>query len=123
MEYKLIINGKLDNLNDYIEACRSNPYKGAKLKAHNQKIVYAEIKSQLKSLHISRPVYMKYKWYETDRRRDLDNISSFGRKVIQDALVKLNVIKNDGWKEIKGFCDEFYIDKKNPRIEVEIIEK
>lgn len=123
MEYKLIISGKLDNLNDYISACRSNQYKGAKLKAHNENIVCMEIKRQLKSLKINRPIYMKYKWYEPNKRRDLDNISSFGRKVIQDALVSLKVIKNDGWKEIKGFCDEFYIDQKNPRIEVEIIEK
>ena len=96
MEYKLIISGKLDNLNDYISACRSNQYKGAKLKAHNENIVCMEIKRQLKSLKINRPIYMKYKWYEPNKRRDLDNISSFGRKVIQDALVSLNVIKNDG---------------------------
>ena len=35
--YMLIINGKLNNLNDYITACRTNPYKGAKGKAHNEK--------------------------------------------------------------------------------------
>lgn len=65
---------------------------------------------------------MKYKWFEKDRRRDLDNISSFGRKVIQDALVKTRVLENDGWRHIVGFSDEFYIDKKSPRIEVEITE-
>lgn len=63
---------------------------------------------------------MKYCWYEKNRRRDLDNISSFGRKVIQDALVKSGVLKNDGWKEIISFSDEFYVDPDNPRIEVEI---
>lgn len=65
---------------------------------------------------------MIYRWYEKDKRRDLDNVSSFGRKVIQDALVYTGVIQNDGWKEITGFSDEFYVDKKNPRIEVEIEE-
>lgn len=63
---------------------------------------------------------MTYRWYEPDRRRDLDNISSFGRKVIQDALVETHVLKNDGWKAIIGFRDEFYVDRNNPRIEVEI---
>lgn len=120
MVYKLTIIGKLDNLNDYITACRTNQYKGAKLKHHNEhKVVYA-IYEQLGRLRINNPVYMTYRWYEPDRRRDLDNISSFGRKVIQDALVETHVLKNDGWKEIIGFKDEFYVDRNNPRIEVEI---
>ena len=63
---------------------------------------------------------MTYRWYEPDGRRDLDNISSFGRKAIQDALVETHVLKNDGWKEIICFKDEFYVDRNNPRIEVEI---
>ena len=65
---------------------------------------------------------MRYRWYEKDRRRDLDNVSSFGRKVIQDALVQTHILKNDGWKEIIGFSDEFFVDARNPRIEVEIEE-
>ena len=120
MQHILIIHGRLDNLNDYITACRSNPHQGAKLKAKNEQKVLAEIYEQLGSLRITRPVRMIYRWYEKDRRRDLDNVSSFGRKVIQDALVDTGVIKNDGWKEITGFSDEFFVDARNPRIEVEI---
>lgn len=120
MHYTLIIHGRLDNLNDYIKACRTNQYKGAHLKAKNENKVQAEIYEQLGRLRITNPVRMTYRWYEKDRRRDLDNVSSFGRKVIQDALVDTGVIQNDGWKEITGFSDEFYVDKKNPRIEVEI---
>lgn len=90
------------------------------MKNHNENKVKCAIYEQLGRLRISKPVYMTYRWYEPDRRRDLDNISSFGRKVIQDALVHTKVIKNDGWKEITGFRDEFYVDSKNPRIEVEI---
>lgn len=120
MKYRLTITGKLDNLNDYITACRTNHYKGAKLKSHNEQHVKYAIYEQLGRLRIENPVYMIYRWYEPDMRRDLDNISSFGRKVIQDALVETHVLKNDGWKEITGFRDEFYIDSDNPRIEVEI---
>ena len=65
---------------------------------------------------------MVYHWYEPNKRRDKDNISSFGRKIIQDALVKAKVLKNDGWGDIIGFEDRFYVDKKNPRIIVEIME-
>lgn len=120
--YTLIINGKLDNLNDYISACRTNQYKGSSVKNHNENKVKSAIYEQLGRLRITRPVYMSYRWYEPNRRRDLDNISSFGRKVIQDALVKTHVLQNDGWKEIIGFRDDFYIDKENPRVEVEIEE-
>ena len=59
--------------------------------------------------------------HEKDRRRDKDNICAFGRKVIQDALVKARYLSNDGWKNIRGFEDHFEVDAKNPRIEVEII--
>lgn len=120
MRHMLIIHGRLDNLNDYIRAIDVNRHEGSKLKKKNQNKVIAEIYEQLGRLRIKKPVVMRYRWYEKDRRRDLDNISSFGRKVIQDALVSTQVIENDGWKEIRGFSDEFYIDQKNPRIEVEI---
>lgn len=120
MRHILIIHGRLENLNDYITACRSNPHQGAKMKARNEQKVLAEIYEQLGRLRIRKPVRMIYRWYEKNRRRDLDNVSSFGRKVIQDALVQAHVLQNDGWKEIIGFSDEFYIDAHNPRIEVEI---
>lgn len=119
---KLVIHGKLDGLNTYITACRTNHYKGASMKAHNEKIVMSEIYRQMRGQHFRKPVFMRYTWYEPNRRRDLDNVSSFGRKVIQDALVKTHVLDNDGWKQIKGFSDAFYVDSKNPRIEIEIEE-
>ena len=122
MTYLLIIPGKLNNLNDYTTACRTNPYKGAKMKTDNEAKAVQAVLSQFGRLRLNSPVYIKYRWYEPNRRRDLDNISSFGRKVIQDALVKAKVLKNDGWKEITGFQDNFFVDKDNPRIEVEIQE-
>lgn len=118
----LRINTRLDGLNDYIDACRKNPHAGANMKAANEQIVMFEISRQLRGCHIRKPVIMRYQWYEKNRRRDLDNISSFGRKVIQDALVKCKVLQNDGWREIRGFSDEFYIDKENPHVVVEIME-
>ena len=42
--------------------------------------------------------------------------------MIQDALVRAKILKNDGWKQIIGFEDHFEIDRKNPRIVVEIEE-
>ena len=123
MEYLLIIPGRLDNLNDYIRALDSSRYKGSGLKKKNETICKVAIYEQLGRLRIKKPVTIKYKWFEKDTKRDLDNISSFGRKVIQDALVSCKILPDDGWKQIKGFRDDFFIDPKNPRIEILIQEE
>ena len=122
MQYKFTIQGRLDGLNEYTAANRTNPYKGGKMKKDNEEVVIWAIRQQLKGLHINVPVILKYDFYEPNRRRDLDNISSFAHKVIQDALVKTNVLKNDGWNEIISYIDQFYLDKENPRIEVTLEE-
>lgn len=117
-----MIHARLNNLNDYISAEGASRYKGAAMKARNEALVKVAIKQQMRSIRIERPVYMEYTWYERNKRRDLDNISSFGRKVIQDALAQTRVLVNDGWNEIVGFSDQFYVDAANPRIEVLIRE-
>lgn len=119
---KLIIPGTLPGLNQYIAALDKSHYAGAALKKEAQRTVEWCAKSQLRKFRPEGPVWMKYTWYEKNKMRDKDNISSFGRKVIQDGLVKVGVLKNDGWKHIEGFSDRFRVDEKNPRVEVEIIE-
>lgn len=122
MQYKFVIPGRLDGLNEYTSANRTNPYKGAKMKSNNEKVVILAIKQQLKGIHINHPIMLKYDFFEPNKRRDLDNISAFAHKVIQDSLVVAGVIKNDGWNDILGFRDQFYLDKGNPRIEITITE-
>ena len=95
MKYLLIIHGKLNNLNDYIKAMNRSRYEGSDLKSKNEAKVMQEIYSQFGRLRITKPVRMQYTWYEPNKQRDKDNISSFGRKVIQDALVKTKVLQND----------------------------
>ena len=119
---KLIIPGTLRNLNDLIAAERTNRYLAAKMKKEDETTVLWAAKGCLRGWKASGPVVMHYKWYEKNQRRDKDNISSYGRKIIQDALVKGGYLENDGWENIIGFDDEFYVDKKLPRIEVWIEE-
>lgn len=119
---KLIIPGTLPNLNDYIEALDKSRHAGAAIKKEAQRTVEWCAKSQLRKFRPTGPVWMKYTWYERNRRRDKSNICAFGRKVIEDGLVKVGVLENDGWKHIEGFSDRFRVDEKNPRVEVEIIE-
>lgn len=118
----MIIPSKLPGLNDYIAAERTNRHKGAKMKADSGNIVAVAIRQCMRGVRLDNPVFMEYLWVEPNRRRDKDNISSFGRKVIQDALVSTGVLKDDGWKHVVGFSDRFEVDNKDPRIEVKIKE-
>lgn len=120
MRVKLTVMGRLPGLNDYIAAERTNRHAAAGMKREAQAIVEWSARSQLRGVRFEKPVRMTYRWFERDKKRDKDNVSSFGRKVIQDALVRVGVLKNDNWACIEGFADEFYVDKKRPRIEVEI---
>ena len=122
MIYKLVLPLKLHSLNEYIGACRRNAYQGAHMKRKDQSKVEWYIRSQLRGIHLKKPVRMSYRWYEPNRKRDLDNISGYGHKICQDALVNCRVIENDGWQYVTGFSDDFYVDKKNPRIEISIEE-
>lgn len=115
---KLIVPGRLGGLNDYITAERTNRQIAARMKRKDMELVMWAAKGCLRGWRPATPVVMHYAWYEKDRRRDMDNVSSYGRKIIQDALVKAGFLKNDGWAHIKGFTDSFYVDSKRPRIEV-----
>lgn len=122
MKYKFTIPDRLNGLNEYINANRTNPKAGNRMKHKSEELIMWQIRCQLRGIHIKHPVILKYDFYEPNKKRDLDNISSFAHKVIQDSLVKTGVLKNDGWSEITGFLDQFYCDNKNPRIEVTIVE-
>ena len=118
---RLVINGRLPGLNEYVDECRKNPRAGARFKQSAEDLVKW---SALKTLHgtVKTPVIMHYVWFEPNKKRDLDNVSSFGRKVIQDALVKIHLLPGDGWAHVRGFTDRFEVDQKNPRVEIEFEE-
>lgn len=117
----LIIHGRLSGLNEYTKACRSNRYVGAKMKKDNEEMIQLYIKAQ----HIPKfkgKVSLAFRWYEENMKRDIDNIS-FAKKFILDSLVQSSIIESDGWRGVIGFTDDFYVDKENPRIEVDINEQ
>lgn len=121
MNQKFVINDRLPGLNEYTANQRANKYGGNLMKRTAQKAVEWQIRaSKLKP--IKSPVKLLYSFYEPNRRRDKDNISGFAHKVIQDALVNTGILKGDGWKDITGYTDSFFVDPKRPRIEVELVE-
>jgi Holliday junction resolvase RusA-like endonuclease len=123
MEYKITIIGRFPSLNEYIEANRIHRQKGNKMKRQSQREIAWQLLAQLKKTHIDKPVTLEYTFYEPNKKRDLDNVSGYFHKVFQDALVECKVIHNDSWHYITGFSDKFYVDNKNPRIEIIIKEK
>lgn len=115
----LVIRGRLDNLNDYTRACRSDPRAGNRMKRQNEEIISGYIMQQLKGVRFKGRVYLHFRWVEANRNRDLDNVC-FAKKFILDALVSNGVIETDGWRGVSGFTDEFDVDPDYPRIEVVI---
>lgn len=122
-DHALTIPGRLPGLNEYTNACRTNPQKGNKMKKDAQEAVMWQILAQMRRCKFERPVFLLYTFYEKDRRRDKDNVSSFARKVIQDALVQSGKLQDDGWDHVTGSMERFYVDSENPRIVVEFIEQ
>lgn len=121
--HKIIIPGRLPGLNDYIKALNNNRHKGAEMKRAYQEECMWEIYRQMGAKKIKRPVYVRFRWVEPDKRRDRDNISAFGRKVILDALVSCGTLKDDGWDYVTGFSERYAVSRNKPRIEIELIEQ
>lgn len=122
MEYKFTILGRLDGLNNYTSANRTNYQVGKRMKHDNEDTVIWAIRQQLRGIHISCPVLIYYQFYEPNSKRDNDNILSCAAKFIQDSLVKTKVLQNDSQKCIHNFYFDTFKDKHNPRIEVAITE-
>jgi Holliday junction resolvase RusA-like endonuclease len=119
---RFTIQGRLPSLNDYIKECRGNKYSANVFKAQVENgIIFAIRKAKLKA-PTKYPIKLKITWYEENKKRDCDNIC-FAAKFIQDALVKVGIIPNDGQKYINALEHEVLIDRTSPRIEVELIER
>lgn len=117
----LVIEDTFPGLNDYISAERTNRYCGAAVKKQWTDVVAVAAKKYMAPIpeHCF-PVTFRFQWYEQNRRRDKDNISAFGRKVIFDGLVQAGILPNDNWNYVDGFSDEFCVDAENPRVEIEV---
>ncbi len=118
---KLIIKGELTDLNTYIQKERGNRYAAAAIKEEETRSVYWDCKAQ-KVPRFFNPVFLEFHWYCKNMRKDPDNVA-FSKKAILDGLVLAKVLQDDGWKEIRGFCDRFFVDSENPRVEIIIHEE
>lgn len=94
---------------------------GNSMKQRDQKIIKGFLQKQLKA-PLSEPVFLEIRYYCANGRRDPDNIAGYFHKIFLDTLVETGRLKNDGFRNVYGFCDSFYIDKSNVRIEIDIHE-
>jgi Holliday junction resolvase RusA-like endonuclease len=109
----MFIPHQFTTLNQYIKAERTNRYISAKIK--REETLLAE--SYFIGEKYKTPLRIKFIWHIKDKRTDPDNIA-FCKKFILDGMVNSKAIENDSIKYIKGFEDEFIIDKDNIGVEV-----
>ncbi len=118
---RFVIKGKLTGLNEFIRANRGNRYQGNECKQSNQWYVQLAIRNAKLPKVKNYPIKLQIAWYEPNLRRDIDNIT-FATKFILDALVKEKIIADDSQKYVASISHDVGLDRKNPRIEIEIKE-
>jgi len=118
---KLVIPDRMPGLNKVLGRANANRYAGGKLKKEWTERVAWECKTQDIG-KLNEPVELEFRWFEPNRKRDPDNFTSAGRKLLLDGLQMAGCLRNDGWKNIAGFSDKWSVDKDNPRVVVIIKE-
>lgn len=109
------IDAQLPSLNDYTNACRSHWSKGAEFKRSIESLIEWSIKSAMSKgmlKPIGKPCEVHIYWHEATRRRDVDNIQS-AQKFILDALQHFKIIKNDSRRYVKQIRHEVIDDTTN----------
>lgn len=125
MKQSFEIPGRLPGCNEYTEQNRTHPKMAARMKWETERMIMMCAKlAHMKPMHD--PVAVHVVFIEPNMRRDKDNIH-FAVKFILDALKKLGVIKDDNWRwiggrEHPGLSYDFRVNKKNPRVIVELEE-
>lgn len=121
MKYKIELPFRLPSLNNYIDICRRNKFEASNFKKGVEgDIIWAIRKA--KTPKILTPFKITYTWIEKNKKRDIDNVSS-AKKYILDALQNAGIILNDSPKFYIAHEDKFIYDKeKGDRVIIEIEE-
>ena len=109
-------------MNEAFEAARKNRYIEANTRHKHENDIIRCAKLCLNGWRPKGAVILHYRIYESNKRRDKDNIVGYAMKLIQDSLVKAGYLRGDGWKYIENFDFTWNVDEKRPRIEIDIEE-
>lgn len=118
---KLVIEGELTALNEFINAERRNRFIAANIK--KKETGYCKEVAEASGIELqedSFPLAVLITWYVKNKRKDADNIA-FAKKFILDGLVEAGVLPNDNRKYIQGFADIVKEDKEYQRIEITFV--
>jgi Holliday junction resolvase RusA-like endonuclease len=117
---KFTIHSTFPSLNEVIRLAKTHWSHYAKLKKELTLSVAIQARAAgLKPTEV--PVRVCFNWFESSKRRDVDNVSH-GQKYILDGLVEAGILNTDGQRHVLQLQHHFYVDKDNPRVEVEITE-
>lgn len=105
---KIRLDIEYPSLNEYIQAERSNRYKGAKLKKDYTEATQLMVARYKGSIKNKADIY--FEWH-TSRRVDPDNLD-FARKFILDGLVRAGVLIDDNQRYIGRLSSEVVKDKQ-----------
>lgn len=108
---KYIFDYKYPTLNEYINKCRSHWASGAKMKEKSDYATALLLRLQKAKPIDEYPVDLVVKWHCKDKRKDVDNIHS-SIKFILDGMQKAGIIKGDGRKYISQIYQQIVDDGK-----------
>jgi hypothetical protein len=110
---------RLPSLNDYVNACRTHPQVGAKMKKSTECDISWVIKAA-KVKPVTNPCIVCMTFVEPNRRRDCDNVES-GKKYLLDALVSCGILQGDSPRYVIA-VPSFTVYDKAPKVIVELLD-
>lgn len=127
----LVLPGRFPGLNDALDArAIMRPVKGRRGQRGAKVSLYDELKAAHQSdvgiraieqrIHARSTAHLDFFWAEPNSRRDPDNVTAIGRKIVLDALVKTGILPSDGWSHVLGFSDNWAVSSRAPFVAVAI---
>ena len=109
----------LPSLNDVLAEATKHPKAYWRLKTSMEQVVISAIRRDLHGYKATKRISLDIVWVERNKgvKRDFDNVVSAGRKIINDALVKSGVLKDDNPKYLLYGRNKFeYADEPMIRV-------